>query len=152
MPTSIRAIVPIVVPPSVRRTHFARRGAAVSGWRYSSGSLSVERSGAGSGICEPPFRREQTGRPPLKEDDDDAEDDDLGPDGLEDRLEELVDHAEPEAGPDGAGELADAAGHDDEERVDDVVAAHVGRDALDGGEGATGHAGEPGAQGEGVEV
>src|SRR6476646_7448219 len=111
MTTSMSAIVPSVVPPSAMRTHFARRGAAAPGWRYSRGSLPVE----GSGISQPPVRREQPGRPPLQEDHHDAEDDDLGPDGLEDRLEELIDHAQAQAGPDRAGELTDATGDDDEE-------------------------------------
>src|ERR1700712_2411992 len=63
-------------------------------------------------ICEPPLGWEETGGALLEERDDESEDEDFGPDGLENRLEEFVDHAQAEAGPDRAGELADAAGDD----------------------------------------
>ena len=52
----------------------------------------------------------------------------------------------PSAGDDGAGELADAADDDDEERVDDVALAEVGADVADLRERDAAEAGDAGAE------
>ena len=49
---------------------------------------------------------------------------------------------------DGAGELADAAQHDDHERVDDVALAEVGADVADLRQRAAGEPGDAGAEAE----
>ena len=61
-------------------------------------------------------------------------------------FEELVEDAEAERGDDRAGELADAADDDDEERVDDVALAEVGADVADLRERAAAEAGDAGAE------
>src|SRR5207245_11740691 len=61
----------------------------------------------------PPPRREETGRPPLEEQDDGDEDRDLAEDRAERRLDPLGEAAEPRRGENRPRKLADAAGDDD---------------------------------------
>ena len=56
---------------------------------------------------------------------------DLGQHRTRESFEQLVQHAQPERGIDGAGQLADAAEHHHHERVDDVALAQVGADIAD---------------------
>ena len=63
-----------------------------------------------------------------------------------DAFEQLVEDAEAERGDDGAGELADAAEDDDQERVDDVALAEVGADVADLRERDAAEAGDAGAE------
>src|SRR5664280_652337 len=99
-----------------------------------------------------PLHREEPGRLPLDEDDDEDQHHDLREHGPGHAFEELVEHAEAERRDDGASQLADAAHHDDEERVDDVALPEVGPDVADLGERATGETGDAGAEGEGDRV
>ena len=58
----------------------------------------------------------------------------------------LLSTPSPSAGVHGAGELADAAQHDDHERVDDVALAEVGTDVADLRQRAAGEAGDARAE------
>src|SRR5436189_4487371 len=74
----------------------------------------------------PTLHGEQPRRLPLNEDHDEDQHRDLRKHRARDAFEQLVEHAEAEAGDDRAGELTDAAEDDDEERIDDVALAEVG--------------------------
>ena len=67
-------------------------------------------------------------------------------------LEELVGDAEREGGGEGAPEVAGAAEHHDEERVDDVGLPEVRRDVVDLAERDAGEPGDAGAEAEGQGV
>ena len=88
----------------------------------------------------------------LDEQDDADQHGDLGEHRAGPRLEELVDDAEPERRDDGTRKLADAAEHDDHERVDDIALPEVGSDIADLRQCASGETGESRAESEGKHV
>src|SRR5712691_13533779 len=92
--------------------------------------------------------REKPGRAPLDEQDHENEDRHLAEHGAEARLDDLVEPADADGGQDRAEEFAYAAGHDDHERVHDVVLPELGPDIADLRERASGQAGESRAEGE----
>src|SRR5215471_11086001 len=92
------------------------------------------------------LRREQSGRPPLNEQDHEDEDEHLAEHRAHRRLDDLVEPADADGGQDAAGELAHAAGDDHHERVDDGVLAQFWSDVPDLGERAAGQSREPRAQ------
>ena len=132
-----------------------RRRRAVQPAPYSAAALTSasERSAHAHASTAPALQREQALRPLLDEDDDEA------PAPRSWRAprptsgsRNLLTHAQAQRGVHGAGELADAAQHDDHERVDDVALAEVGADVADLRQRAAGEAGDAGAQAEGQRV
>src|SRR5438876_11649258 len=79
----------------------------------------------------PPPRREETGQPPLEEQDDGDEDRDLAEDRTERQLDPLDEAAEPRRSENRPRKLADTTGDDDHERVHDVVLAEGQPDVAD---------------------
>src|SRR5687768_11822577 len=100
----------------------------------------------------PSLQREKALRTALDEEDDEDEHRDLGEHGAGPGFQELVREAEHERGVDRAGELADAAEDDDQERMDDVALAEVRPDISHLRERAAGEAGDAGAEAEGPGV
>ena len=127
----------------------SRRGTGSPGrWRRPLGGAPKALGGGHLSALE----RKDALRPLLDEDDDEDQHHDLGQHRALPAFEQLVQHAQAEAGVDGAGELADAAEHDDHEAVDDVALAEVGADIADLAQRAAGQARDAGAQREGVGV
>src|SRR5712671_8062613 len=93
-------------------------------------------SATASRLGIPPPRREETGRPPLQEEDDAHQDRHLAEYRAERGLDPLGESAEPGRGQDRPRELTDAAGDDHHERVHDVVLAERRADVADLGERA----------------
>src|SRR5437660_1456070 len=91
-------------------------------------------------------------RPALDEEDDEDEHRDLRKHRARPGLEQLVREAEDERGIHGARELADAAEHHHQERVDDVALAEIRADVAELRERAAGEAGDAGAEAEGPGV
>ena len=80
----------------------------------------------------------------MQEEDDEHENEDFPPNSEEVGFVAFVHHAQTHAGPDCSGQFSNASRNDNEKGIDDVVGSHVGRDAADLSEGATGEAGESG--------
>src|SRR5512138_1097442 len=96
------------------------------------GSISgMKATDKGSRFNGAALQCEQSLRPLLDEDDDEDEHGDLREHCALPGFEKLVDDAEPERRVNGAGQLTDAAQHDDHERVDDVALAEIGSDVAD---------------------
>src|SRR3974390_1268877 len=91
------------------------------------------------------LEREHSARALLDEQDDEDEDGDLAEHGACVRLEELVGDAERERADQSAPQIADAAEHDDHERVDDVTLAEVWTDIVDLRQRYARDAGNPGS-------
>src|SRR5215831_10451185 len=141
------------LPKRFRVKSLSRHGEP-AGKAFSSGNRTtntaaapVRRARSRVGIA--PLDREETGGPPLDEQDHEDEDEDLAVHGPEGRLDDLVQPADAEGGQDTAEQLAHAAGHHDHERVHDVVLAELRTHVADLREGAAGQPREPGPEGEG---
>src|SRR5204863_9083608 len=130
--TAAAATRPIhaLVGSNVRRgsTSALRHVAATSGG--SGAFIAGGRSWMRSRIDHPALEREQALRALLDEHDDEHEQRDLREHRARPRLEELVGDAEAQRRVHGAGEQADAAQHDDHERIDDVALAEIGADVA----------------------
>src|SRR5688572_6704261 len=89
------------------------------------------RASCNSGLHRTAALRKEPARPLLDEQDDEDEDEDLAEHRAGVGLEELVGDPEREGGGEGAPEVAGAAEHNDEERVDDVALPEVRRHVVD---------------------
>src|SRR5437588_12401058 len=87
--------------------------------------------GPRSCLHRPAPEREQALRSLLDKEDEEHEHGDLGEHGARPGLEEFVDDAQAERGVYGARELANAAQHDDHERIDDIALAEIGPHVAD---------------------
>ena len=72
----------------------------------------------------------------------------LAPDRTEQRFKDLVEHPQSHAGVQRSRQFPHAAGHHHQERLDDVVLSHVGRDAADQRQAVSGDPGQARSQGE----
>src|SRR5579872_1374540 len=88
-------------------------------------------SGWKSRFHRPALEREHAARPPLDEQDQKDQHDDLAKHSASERLNELVHHAQCQRTDQRAPQIADTAEHDDHEAVDDVALTKIGRDVVD---------------------